>query len=288
MATPNNRNNNSSGARAPSNASGRSSGGGSAPRSPSNSGGRSSGGGSAPRSPSNSGGRPSTPRPGGAPGSRPSGPGGRPSGGFTPGGKKPFGGGPRRGRRPFKQYVPLNEAIRFDQLRVIDQNGENLGVISKDEALQRAKDAELDLFIINEKADDPIAKILDYGKYKYENQKKNKQAKKKQTGVEVKEIKMRPNIDIGDYNTRLKHTVKFLEGGKKIKLNIQLRGREMQHSELATQLAHRFLDDLMELGHTDAPVKLQGRAVVVYIHPGPDKARIKKRDEEKDTELENS
>lgn len=177
--------------------------------------------------------------------------------------------------------MPLNDNIRFRELRVIDHNGDNLGVISKDEALRIAKEASLDLFVIAEKADIPVAKILDYGKYKFQKEKEEKQSKKKkQAGVDVKEIKMRYNIDIGDYNTRLKQAKKFLEAEKKVKLNVMLRGREIQHSNLAEGLADRFLNDLMELGHTDMPIKLQGRSVIVYISPGPDKTRIKKAKEE--------
>lgn len=193
--------------------------------------------------------------------------------------------GQYRGRRP-RVYIPLNENIRAKKLRVIDHNGENLGEISKEEALTIAREVGLDLFVVSDKTDVPIAKITDYGKYKFEQNKREKGQKKKQTGGECKEIKMRYNIDIGDYKTRVGHAKKFLAKGKRVKLNITLRGREIQHSHLAKELADRFLNDLMEDGTADgAPDKMSGRSVIVYIVPGPDKARIKKRDAERAKEI---
>ena len=120
--------------------------------------------------------------------------------------------GQYRGRRP-RVYIPLNENIRAKRLRVIDHNGDNLGEISKEEALNRAREVGLDLFVLSDKSDVPIAKITDYGKYKFEQNKREKGQKKKQTGGDYKEIKMRYNIDIGDYNTRLNHAKKFLGKG---------------------------------------------------------------------------
>lgn len=205
-------------------------------------------------------------------------------------GNKQFSGGGKfyKGRRPYREFVPLNEKIRAKQLIVIDQHGENLGQMSKYDALKLAQDAELDLFVVTEKADVPIAKILDYGKYKFEKNKKDKTQKKKTTGSDYKEIKMRYNIDIGDYNTRLGHAKKFIEKGLRVKLNITLRGREMQHASLAKTLADRFLNDLMDVGHADGlPDKMVGRSVIVFIVPGPDKQRIEKRKREKEIEEDN-
>ncbi len=166
-------------------------------------------------------------------------------------------------------------------MQVVDQEGVNHGELSKADAIKMAQEAGLDLFIISKNTPVPIAKILDYGKHKFQEEKKTKLTKKKQSNLgEVKELKMGINIDIGDYNTRHKHAVKFLELQKKVKLNIMLKGREMQHKDRAIDLANRFLNDLMDIGHTDAPIKMVGRSCVIYIHPGPDKARIKKRKEE--------
>lgn len=137
-----------------------------------------------------------------------------------PGGKRFF-----KGRRPPRINIPLNEHIRAKTLRVIDHNGDNLGDISKDAALERAREVGLDLFVVSDKGDVPIAKILDYGKYKFQQSKKEKTTKKNASG-DYKEIKMRYNIDIGDYNTRIQHSKKFLEKGKRVKLNITLRDRK--------------------------------------------------------------
>lgn len=186
--------------------------------------------------------------------------------------------GEYRGKRP-RIYIPLNENIRARRLRVIDELGENLGELSKEEALEKARAVELDLFVVSDKTDVPIAKIGDYGRHKFEQSKKEKSQKKKQTGGDSKEIKMRYNIDIGDYNTRVLHARNFLVKQKRVKLNITLRGREIQHSSLAKTLALRFLDDLMDVGTADGvPDKMTGRSIIVYIIPGPDKTRIKKRD----------
>lgn len=185
-----------------------------------------------------------------------------------------------RTRRP-RINIPLNEHIRAKKLQVIDHEGNHLGEISKDEALRIAKDAELDLYVVSDKGDVPIAKILDYGKYKFEQSKKDKGTKKKQTGSDSKEIKMGYNIDIGDYNTRVSRAKGFLDKGKRVKLNITLRGREIQHSKLAKELALKFIEDVMEHGTADSiPDKMSGRSVIVYIVPGADKTRIKKKQEE--------
>ncbi len=203
-----------------------------------------------------------------------------------------------RGRRP-KVFIPLNENIRARRLRVIDADGTNLGEMSREEALDRARAAELDLFVVTEADSVPIAKILDYGKYKFEQSKKEKGQKKKQGGGDSKELKMRYNIDIGDYNTRVNQAKKFLEKQKRVKLTIALKGREIQHSHLAISLGKRFVDDLMEFGTLDGSAdKMTGRSVIIYLVPGADKQKIKKKQEEallrernnaeNNTELQNS
>lgn len=193
-----------------------------------------------------------------------------------------------RSRRP-RINIPLNEHIRAKTLQVIDHNGNNLGEISKDEALRIARDAELDLFVISDKAGVPIAKILDYGKHKFEQSKKDKGTKKKQ-GSDYKEVKMGYNIDIGDYNTRLKRAKQFLDKGKKVKLNITLKGREMQHIGRAKDMARKFIDDVMEHGTGEpVPDRIAGRSIIVFILPGADKQKMKKRaEEEANKELENA
>lgn len=184
-----------------------------------------------------------------------------------------------RPRRP-KVFIPLNENIRAKRLRVIDQNGENLGEMPTFEALNRARSVDLDLFVVSEKADVPVARIVDYGKYKFEQNKKEKGQKKKQHGGDCKELKMHYNIGIGDYNTRINQAKKFLEKALRVKLNITLRGREIQHANLAKALADRFLEDLMDFGTADGiPNKMIGKSIIIYIIPGPDKQRIKRRQE---------
>jgi translation initiation factor IF-3 len=182
-------------------------------------------------------------------------------------------------RRP-RINIPLNEHIRAKLLQVIDQDGNNLGQISKDEALRLAQAAELDLFVVSDKTDVPIAKILDYGKYKFEQSKKDKSTKKKQ-GSDYKEVKMGYNIAIGDYNTRLKRAKEFLDKGKKVKLNITLKGREMQHLNRAKDMARKFIDDVMDHGTGEPiPDRIAGRSIIVFILPGADKQKIKLRQEQ--------
>lgn len=189
-----------------------------------------------------------------------------------------------KSRRP-KSNIPLNDNIRARFLRVIDQFGNNLGELSKEEALKVAQEADLDLFVVSDKTEVPVAKIVDYGKYKFEQSKKDKGAKKKQSG-EAKEIKMGYNIGLADYNTRIKHSKEFLSKGKRVKLNITLKGREIQHSSLALNLANRFVDDLMDFGTAEVvPDRLMGRSIIVFIVPGADKARIKKRKEQMEAQL---
>ncbi len=134
----------------------------------------------------------------------------------------------------------MNERIRAREVRLIDQNGVNHGIIETSKALKMAYDADLDLVLINPTSEPPVAKVLDYGKYKYEQEKKAKEAKKKQHTVELKEVKIRYKIDTHDYQVRIKSIQKFIAQGNKVKIVIMMRGREMQHSNLAFDLANRL------------------------------------------------
>ena len=162
----------------------------------------------------------------------------------------------------------MNERIRSKEVRLIDENGENHGVVPTAKALQMAYDADLDLVLISPNQEPPVAKILNYGKYKYELEKRAKEAKKKQKTVEIKEVKVRYKIDTHDYEVRITNIKKFISQGNKVKIVIMLRGREMQHSELAFDLANRFIEDLK-----DEPIQiekkpmLEGRNVTLYIGP---------------------
>ncbi len=162
----------------------------------------------------------------------------------------------------------MNERIRSKEVRLIDEKGTNHGVVPTSKALAMAEEADLDLVLISPNQAPPVAKILDYGKYKYELAKKAKEAKKKQKTVEVKEVKVRYKIDTHDYEVRIKSVRKFIAQGNKVKIVVMLRGREMQHSNLAFDLANRFLTDL-----ADDPVQLEkkpqleGRNVTLYLAP---------------------
>ena len=162
----------------------------------------------------------------------------------------------------------MNERIRSKEVRLIDQDGNNHGVISTSKALQMAYDADLDLVLINPNQEPPVAKILNYGKYKYEQEKRAKEAKKKQHTVDVKEIKIRYKIDTHDYQVRIKSIEKFIAQGNKVKIVVMLRGREMQHSNLAFDLANKFLQDMEHMPViVEKKPQLEGRNVTLYIAP---------------------
>ena len=161
----------------------------------------------------------------------------------------------------------MNDDIGSPQVRLIDAEGENRGVVSKVEALELAVDSGLDLVEISPHADPPVCKILDYGKYKYEAQKRKNEARKKQKVIEVKEIKMRPNIDVHDYDVKMRSIHKFLGEGDKVKVTLRFRGREMAHQELGMQLLERVRDELEELAKVEQLPKLEGRQMVMVMAP---------------------
>lgn len=162
----------------------------------------------------------------------------------------------------------MNEGIRAREVRLIDDEGNNLGVVSTQEALKMAFEKELDLVVISPNQAPPVAKILDYGKYRFEAEKKAKEAKKKQHVVEVKEIKMRYKIDVHDYNVRLKNIKKFIDAGNKVKVMVMLRGREVQHSGLAFDLAKRIINDLQDISYTmEKNPGMEGKNVVMILAP---------------------
>ncbi len=160
----------------------------------------------------------------------------------------------------------MNERIRSREVRLIDAEGENHGVVPTSTALQMAKEADLDLVVISPNQEPPVAKILNFGKYRYEMEKKAKEAKKKQKTVEIKEVKVRYKIDTHDYQVRIKSIEKFIGQGNKVKVVVMLRGREMQHVNLAFDLANRFLTDLASLNVVvDKKPQLEGRNVTMYL-----------------------
>jgi len=161
----------------------------------------------------------------------------------------------------------VNEDIGSPEVRLIDAEGENRGVVSKNEALELAVDSGLDLVEISPHADPPVCKILDYGKYKYEAQKRKNEARKKQKVIEVKEIKMRPNIDVHDYDVKMRSIQKFLGEGDKVKVTMRFRGREMAHQELGMKVLERVRDDLGEAAKVEQLPKMEGRQMIMVMAP---------------------
>jgi translation initiation factor IF-3 len=159
----------------------------------------------------------------------------------------------------------MNERIHAKELRVIADDGTNLGILDTAEAKRIASEKGLDLVLISPDQKPPVAKILDYGKFKFENDKKAREARKKQHTVEIKEIKMRYKIDVHDYNVRLKSATKFLQAGNKVKVVIMLKGRETQHMSMAFDLLNRFKEDLKDLAIIDKKPSAEGRNVTMIL-----------------------
>ncbi|MEW5818960.1 MAG: translation initiation factor IF-3 [Cyanobacteriota bacterium] len=162
----------------------------------------------------------------------------------------------------------INERITAKELRVITDDGENLGIIKTSEARRLAYERGLDLVLISPDQNPPVAKILDYGKFKFESDKRAREARKKQHTVEIKEIKMRYKIDVHDYNVRIKNASKFLKSGNKVKVVIMLRGREAQHTNLAFELLNKFFEDLKDLCIIDKKPSSEGKNVTMILAPG--------------------
>lgn len=166
---------------------------------------------------------------------------------------------------PSREGPRINREIEVPSVRLVDAEGEMQGVVPIREALMRAEEAGLDLVEVSPNADPPVCKILDYGKYKYEAQKKKNEAKKKQKVIEVKEIKMRPNIDDHDYDVKLRAATKFLEEGHKVKVTLRFRGREMAHQDLGMNVLTRVRDQLDPLSKVEQHPKMEGRQMVMVL-----------------------
>ncbi len=176
-------------------------------------------------------------------------------------------------RRPYraaptvKEGPRINDEIRIPQVQLVDAEGLNRGIVDTEEARHLAEEAGLDLVEISPNSHPPVVKILDYGKYKFQAQKKASEARKKQKTVEVKEIKMRPSIDTHDYDTKMKAARRFLDEGDKVKMTLRFRGREMAHQELGLQLLFRVRDDLTAMAKVEAEPKLEGRQMIMILAP---------------------
>ncbi|MGH8151715.1 MAG: translation initiation factor IF-3 [Rhodanobacteraceae bacterium] len=160
-----------------------------------------------------------------------------------------------------------NHDIRVPRVRVIGADGEQVGILGRDEALALAEEAGLDLVEIQPTADPPVCRVMDFGKFKFEQQKKANAARKKSKQVEIKEVKFRPTTDVGDYNIKLRNMQRFLDEGDKVKVNIRFRGREMRHQELGMELAHRIQNDVTEIGTVDQFPRMEGRQMTMMISP---------------------
>ncbi|MEB3259533.1 MAG: translation initiation factor IF-3 [Cyanobacteriota bacterium] len=175
---------------------------------------------------------------------------------------------PRIDRRaPVRELPNINERISYPNLRVVDADGSQLGVITREAALEVARERELDLVLVSEKADPPVCRVMDYGKYKFEQEKKAKEAKKKSHQTEVKEVKMRYKIDSHDYQVRIGQASRFLKAGDKVKCTVIFRGREIQHTALAEALLMRMAKDLEENAELQQPPKREGRNMIMFLSP---------------------
>ncbi|HEX5515319.1 MAG TPA: translation initiation factor IF-3 [Gammaproteobacteria bacterium] len=161
----------------------------------------------------------------------------------------------------------INEAINAREVRLIDQDGEQVGVIPFDEALERALDADMDLVEIDPNAQPPVCRIMNYGKHRFETAKRQQAARKKQKQIQVKEVKFRPGTDEGDYQIKLRNVRRFLEDGDKAKITLRFRGREMAHQELGLKLLGRVEEDLGDLCVVDQRPRLEGRQMVMMLSP---------------------
>ena len=164
-----------------------------------------------------------------------------------------------------KNNTLVNEQIKGKELRVISDTGEQLGIMSSAQALALAEEQDLDLVLIAPNAKPPVCKIMNYGKYCFEQAKKAKENKKKQKTLEIKEIRLSLNIDVHDFNTKLKQAERFLKAGNKVKCSIRLRGREMGHSDMGVQMMKRFAESCEEFAKIEKQPKLEGRQILMFL-----------------------
>jgi len=168
---------------------------------------------------------------------------------------------------PTRDGPRVNEEINVPRVRLVDARGEMVGVVSRNEALTMAADSGLDLVEVSPNADPPVCKILDFGKFKYEEQKKKNEARKKQKVIEVKEIKLRPGIDDHDYDVKMRSMIKFIEEGDKVKVTMRFRGRELAHQDLGMNVLMRVKDDLDAIAKVEAFPRMEGRQMTMVMSP---------------------
>ena len=163
--------------------------------------------------------------------------------------------------------MQANEDIREKEVRVVNQEGEQLGVMSSADALKLAQSKGLDLVNIAPTAKPPVCKIMDFGKYRFELQKREKENKKNQKIINIKEVQLSPSIDTNDFNTKCRNAMKFLSKGDKVKVTVRFRGREVSHSEIGEALLKKFAESVSEVGNVDRPPKLEGRNMTMFLSP---------------------
>ncbi len=161
----------------------------------------------------------------------------------------------------------INEEIREKEVRLIDQDGAQLGIVAIKDALNAAYDKNLDLVMIAPNSKPPVCRIMDYSKYRFDQMKKEKEAKKKQKTVEVKEVRLSPNIGDHDFETKLKSAQKWLAEGNKVKVSVRFRGREITHNDLGKEVLTKFADAVSEVGTVDKAAKMEGRSMVMFLQP---------------------
>ncbi|MBO8171833.1 MAG: translation initiation factor IF-3 [Bacillaceae bacterium] len=165
----------------------------------------------------------------------------------------------------------VNEAIRAREVRLIDVDGNQVGVVPTKEALNRAKDANLDLVVVAPQAKPPVCRIMDYGKFKYEQSKKEKEARKKQKVIHVKEVRLSPNIEEHDLQTKLRNVRKFLNQGDKVKLTIRFRGRQITHSEIGQEILEKMSKEVEDISVVERKAKMEGRNMIMILGPKNEK-----------------
>lgn len=165
----------------------------------------------------------------------------------------------------------VNEKIRAREVRLIDSNGEQLGVKSRKEALEIAEKRNLDLVLVAPNAKPPVGRIMDYGKYRYEQQKKEREARKKQRVINVKEVRFTPQIGDHDFNTKLRNARKFIENGDKVKASVRFRGRAITHKDLGREVLERLADEMKDIATVQSKPKMEGRNMFMMLAPSSDK-----------------
>lgn len=165
----------------------------------------------------------------------------------------------------------VNDGIRAREVRLVDDKGEQLGVKTKAEALKLADDANLDLVLVAPNAKPPVARIMDYGKFRFEQQKKEREARKKQKVIHVKEVRLSPTIDVNDFNTKLRNARKFLEKGDKVKASIRFKGRAITHKEIGQDVLNRLADETKDLAIIEQKAKMDGRSMFLVLAPKTEK-----------------